>query len=141
MTGMAKVMLDTNVIFYAATAEPADAVKHSVAIEIVRGASFVLCTQALHEFYDAATRGKSPPMSSVEALTWIEELEAFVSADLTVETVKAGAEIATRYGIRYGDGAMLAAAHQAGADTFISEDLNHGQLYGSVRVENPFKDL
>lgn len=138
---MAKVMLDTNVIFYAATAEPEDAVKHRVAINIIRGASFVLCAQALHEFYDAATRGKSPPMSSIEALTWIEELETFVSTDLSVETVKAGAEIAARYGLRYWDGAMLAAAHQAGAETFVTEDLNHGQIYGSVRVENPFKDL
>lgn len=138
---MAKVMLDTNVLVYAATAAVPDAAKHDTALDILRRADFMLCAQALHEFYDVVTRGKTPAMTPVEALEWVEEWEVFCKADLGVETVKSGAEIAARYAIRYWDGAMLAAAHQAGADTFITEDLNHGQVYGSVRVENPFKDL
>jgi predicted nucleic acid-binding protein len=34
---------------------------------------------------------------------------------------------------------ILAAAQSSGARELISEDLNHGQDYGGVRVVNPFK--
>ena len=135
---MAKLMLDTNVLVYAASAEPADRLRHLAAVDLVRTGQFVLCAEALQECYDVVTRGKAPAMTPVEALTWVEQWEVFCTVDLSAETVKAGAEIAARYKLRYWDGAMLAAAHQAGAETFVSEDLNHGQTYGSVRVENPF---
>ena len=36
---------------------------------------------------------------------------------------------------------MIAAAERAGANDFYTEDLNDGQLYGSVRAVNPFKDI
>jgi predicted nucleic acid-binding protein len=53
--------------------------------------------------------------------------------------VKLGIAIAERYRIDYWDGAILAAAEALGAETLYTEDLNHGQLYGSVRVINPFR--
>ena len=34
--------------------------------------------------------------------------------------------------------AIIAAAERLGAKVLYSEDLNHGETYGSVRVENPF---
>ena len=36
------------------------------------------------------------------------------------------------------DPEQIAAAERLGAKVLYSEDLNHGQTYGSVRVENPF---
>ena len=36
------------------------------------------------------------------------------------------------------DGAIIAAAGALGARTLYSEDLSHDQLYGEVRVSNPF---
>lgn len=40
--------------------------------------------------------------------------------------------------LSYGDGAIVAAAEVLEANTLYTEDLNHGQLYGRVRVVNPF---
>lgn len=37
------------------------------------------------------------------------------------------------------DAAIIEAARNAGCDTVLSEDLNHGQDYGGVRVVNPFR--
>ena len=53
--------------------------------------------------------------------------------------VKVGVEISRRYGISYWGGAIVAAAEELGAPTLFTEDLNHGQPYGSVRVVNPFR--
>ncbi len=49
--------------------------------------------------------------------------------------------LAERYGIRYYDAAIVAAAQELGARTLYSEDLSHGQDYGGVKVVNPFLGL
>jgi len=46
---------------------------------------------------------------------------------------------AVRYGISYRDGAIVAAAECLGARTLFTEDLNHGQRYGSVQAVDPFR--
>jgi len=53
--------------------------------------------------------------------------------------VKIAVETGLRYGLSYWDGATVAAAEALGAKTLYSEDLNHGQQYGTVRVCNPFR--
>ena len=45
-----------------------------------------------------------------------------------------------RYGISFWDALIVQAAHTAGASVLYSEDLSHGQRYGSVVVENPLVD-
>ena len=47
--------------------------------------------------------------------------------------------LSRRFKTSYWDGAIIAAAHAAGADTVLSEDLSHGQKYGDVTVIDPFK--
>lgn len=49
-------------------------------------------------------------------------------------------EMAMRYQISNWDAAILAAALESGCVLVYSEDLNHGQDYGGVRVENPFRE-
>ena len=47
-------------------------------------------------------------------------------------------EISVRYQTSYWDRVILAAAESISAPRLYSEDLNHGQWYGSVEVLNPF---
>jgi predicted nucleic acid-binding protein len=48
-------------------------------------------------------------------------------------------ENSVRFQTSYWDGAIIAAAEVMGATTLFSEDLNHGQFYGSVEACNPFR--
>jgi predicted nucleic acid-binding protein len=50
-----------------------------------------------------------------------------------------GIAYSRRYQISYWDGAILAAAERLNAPILYTEDLNHDQTYGSVRVVNPFR--
>ena len=43
-----------------------------------------------------------------------------------------------QFGISFWDALILHAADAAGAQVLYSEDLSHGQVYGNVRVVNPF---
>ena len=46
-----------------------------------------------------------------------------------------------QYHISFWDALILAAAESAGAEVLYTEDLNDGQQYGTIRVENPFRHL
>lgn len=45
-----------------------------------------------------------------------------------------------RYGFSFYDSLIVAAALEAGCTRLCSEDLQHGQCIGALRIENPFRD-
>jgi predicted nucleic acid-binding protein len=131
--------LDTNILIYAALGKETEEAKRKAANDLIAAASFGLSGQVMQEFYAVATRKTNRPLTPVEALEWIELLETFPCAPVDTSLVKRGAEISVRYRITPWDGTIVAAAELLGAGTLYSEDLTHGQRYGSVRVHNPFK--
>lgn len=132
--------LDTNVLVYAAAGREQEAAKRARALDLIDEIDFGLSAQVLQEFYVTVVRKVETPLSPAEALEWIEQLEAFPCQSLDPGLVKLGVEISQRYCISYWDGAIVAAAEALGASTLFTEDLNHEQTYGSVRVVNPFID-
>lgn len=134
----ARFFLDTNILVYAASANPAETWKRKRAAEIISGGDFGISGQVLAEFYSVVTTKGQPPMPPLLALEWVEQLDLqpFVPVDSTL--VRRGIEISVRYQISYWDGAIIAAAEALGATTVYSEDLSHGQSYGDVVVRNPF---
>ena len=133
--------LDTNVLVYAAAALEQERAKRARALELIDTLDVGLSAQVLQEFYVTVVHKLDEPLSPGEALEWMEQLEAFPCQVLDAGIVKVGAEISQRYQISYWDGAIVAAAEALGARTLFTEDLNHSQLYGSVRVVNPFLDF
>ena len=130
--------LDTNVLVHAVAASDQETAKRARALELIDTLDFGLSAQVLQEFYITVVHKLEDPLGPGEALEWIEQLEAFPCQALDSGIVKVGAEISQRYRISYRDGAIIAAAEALGARTLFTEDLNHGQTYGSVRVVNPF---
>jgi predicted nucleic acid-binding protein len=130
--------LDTNILIYAALGRGLYETKRTIAHDLVVDSKFGISTQVLQEFYANVTRKTEIPLTPDEALEWIEglELQDCVTVDQTLIKVAIG--ISQRYRINYWDGAILAAAERLGAEIVYTEDLNHGQAYGPVRVVNPF---
>jgi len=54
------------------------------------------------------------------------------------ELVRRAVEAHAQYGVHFYDGMIIAAAERAGCKKIWSEDLNAGQEYFGVKVENPF---
>jgi len=65
-----------------------------------------------------------------------DEWEVFVNNS---KSVLHSLEIEDRYKTSFWDALILYAAQESAAQTLYTEDLNHGQMYGGVRVINPFK--
>ena len=130
--------LDTNVLIYAALGRGQQEKKRETAADLIRKTKFGLSAQVLEVFYSVVIRKPDRPLTPVKAMEWIEafEQQPCVSTDLSL--VKTAIEISQRFRLDYWDSAILAAAERLGAEIVYTEDLNHSQSYGSVRVINPF---
>ncbi|WGM45488.1 tRNA(fMet)-specific endonuclease VapC [Brevundimonas sp. NIBR10] len=137
MIASTEVFLDTNVLIYAALGSVDEPVKYERAVELLT-TRFGTSGQVLAEFYVNAQRKGSVPLTADEAQEWVLRLSKKAFQPVDFKIIRAGIDHARRYHLSYWDGAIIAAAERLGAKVLYSEDLNHGQTYGSVRVENPF---
>lgn len=130
--------LDINILGYAAASGEGEQEKRQTALRLIEEADFGLSAQVLQEFYVSIVRKAEIPMTPVPALDWLEQLRVFPCADIDANLVMIAVAISERYRISYWGGAILAAAESLEAPILCSEDLNDQQLYGLVRVMNPF---
>jgi predicted nucleic acid-binding protein len=131
--------LDSNVLIYAY--DPKDPRKQGIARELVEKALLgdgVVSVQVLAEFA-ATLLHKLRPVVPPGAVT--EILDAMHSISVVqpeAGTVRRAVQAYEQYGVQFYDGMIIAAAERAGCKKIWSEDLNAGQEYFGVKVENPF---
>jgi predicted nucleic acid-binding protein len=137
-----RVFLDTNVLIYAATSLEPFPAKFARAEEIIANEEFGISTQVLGEFISNVqnSRKMKSPLTDEEVDGWIERLSEFPIVSIDREIIVNATLFQRQYRIDFWDGQILAAAHRFGATTLLTDDLNHGQTYGAVRCENPFRD-
>ena len=131
-------LLDTNILVYAVDSTPVNSEKKATALELIEKADFGLSTQIMQEFYVTVTRKFRKLLSSEEAALFLEQLNAFPVISTDYRIVTDGIRNSIKHQISYWDGTVLAAAERLKARILYSEDLNHGQLYGTTTVINPF---
>jgi predicted nucleic acid-binding protein len=135
-----KAFFDTNVLLYIYSA--ADLRKQAIARQVFKecrdSGRIVLSTQVVQEFHAVGSRKLRIPQETLRTLTTglldlpLEQVEpAHIRRALWGEE---------HYRISFWDALILAAAESARAGILYTEDLNDGQQYGTVRVENPFRE-
>jgi predicted nucleic acid-binding protein len=130
--------LDTNILLYTISANPAESAKRQIAIDIVASMDWVISAQVLQEFYANATRKRAGGISIEAANTLLRQFipRAKVATDATL--VAQAAQISQRYQLSYWDAAIVSAVIRSGAEELITEDLNAGQVIEGITVVNPF---
>jgi predicted nucleic acid-binding protein len=115
--------------------------KYRLASTLIETKLFGLSGQVLAEFYTNVTNSQKHKdiMPSIEVDQWMTLLGRYPVAPVDEGIVANGIAYSRRYQISYWDGAILAAAERLNAPILYTEDLNHDQTYGSVRVVNPFR--
>lgn len=135
---MKKVFIDSNIIIYANDAR--DTGKQALAIEriaeLMRNNTGVISTQVLQE-YAVVAIGKLHQNSDVVQRQLLL-LESFEIVRTTPALIRRAVELQHAYKINFWDAAILSTAEHARCSILLSEDLNPGQLYATVKVENPF---
>lgn len=135
--------LDTNVLVYAASEKAADQQKAEVARDLLRRGphEFAISLQVLQEFYVAARAPRKLALNHEEAISLCGQWRVLTVLEPTLRLFDDALGLCDRYQIGFYDAAILGAARQLGCKIVHSEDLNDGQDYDGVRVENPFRGI
>lgn len=131
--------VDTNVLLYAISVDSREHSKAARANEILSSRDVGLSVQVLQEFYVQATRDTRPErLTHEQAVALVESFRRFPVQETTNGLMLAAMSTRQRFGIAYWDAAVIQAARALGCEVVLTEDLNDGQDYAGVRVENPF---
>ncbi|MEO1038973.1 MAG: PIN domain-containing protein [Pseudomonadota bacterium] len=133
---MAAAFFDSNIVVYAVDPRDDSDGKRSVARELIRERDCVLSTQVLMEVFNVLVR--LDLMDAAPAKGYVRRLCMFPIITIERGDVLEALELRDLYQIHHYDGLILRAAAKSGVSMLYTEDLNHGQMYGPVRVCNPF---
>lgn len=131
--------VDTNVLLYAISRDRSERRKAERANELLGSRDLALSVQVLQEFYVQATReARRDALSHDQAASFVTAFSRFPVQATTLELVQAAMAARDRYGLAYGDAAILEAARLIGCNEVLSEDLSPTQDYEGIVVTNPF---
>lgn len=129
--------LDTNVVVYAF--DTADPVKQEAAIALLESdRRLVVSTQVVLEAWWVLTRRLARTLPEDEAIAVIDELCRLPVVTTDVEMVRRAIDSSRRFRIAVWDALIIEAARSAGCDRVLSEDLQAGQDFDGITIENPF---
>jgi predicted nucleic acid-binding protein len=135
-----KYFVDTNVLMYAH--DTAAGARHERARALVeelwRSRAGVVSTQVLQELCVNLRRKTASPLEPRATRELVTDYLAWHLVVNDGASILEALELEERYGLSFWDALVVRAAQVSGAGTVYSEDLSHGQLYGGVRVVNPF---
>jgi predicted nucleic acid-binding protein len=131
----ARRFFDTNVLIYAFAADD----PRSAQAEALIADGGVIGVQVLNEFTNVTRRKLRWQWGQIEAsLAVLEELLG--PARALTAAIHANALVMARdHALAFYDALIVAAALDAGCRELCSEDLQHGQKFGALTVENPFR--
>ena len=136
-----RFFLDTNIYVYSLDrGAPAKAqiAAHWIRIGLTSGDG-VIGYQVIQEFFNVAMRKFAQWMSPFEAEQFLQTVfrpmpQVQPSHELFLEALR----IKDRYALGWYDSLVVASALKAGCSRLLTEDMQHGQRFGSLRIENPF---
>jgi predicted nucleic acid-binding protein len=132
--------LDTNILLYSISRDPAEAPRRERAIALIDRDSGAVSVQVLQEFYVQATRPtRSDPLAHDIAAGLIATWLRFAVQDINVSVLTRALEIKAHHGFSYWDSAIIAAAGALGCRELYSEDMAHGREVEGVMIIDPFR--
>ncbi len=136
-----KFFLDTNIFGYSLSLTAPE--KSGRAEDLIReGLSSqmgVVSYQVVQEFFTVALGKITKPLSLAEAEVYLQDVFVpLLEVPFSPQLCTAAMRIFSRFGLSWYGSLIVAAAQQAKCEVLYTEDLQHGQRFGSLQVVNPF---
>lgn len=135
--------LDTNLLVYAYDRSAGS--KYNLAAQLVEKCweyqNGCLSIQVLQEFFVTVTRKIASPLEHQIARQIVADLAQWHLHAPQADDLLQAMDLQHNYPLSFWDAQVVQSAASLGCKQLLSEDLNHGQTYGSVQVINPFKEL
>ena len=137
-----RYFVDTNLLLYAHSKDLGEKRRKARALieGLWRDRTGVVSTQVLQEFYVNACRKTEQPLRPSEAGRLVADYLTWEVVVNDGDSILQALEIERRYRLSFWDALIVQAANAAAVVALYSEDLNHGQTYGTVEVINPLLD-
>ena len=130
--------LDTNILVYSVDGK--DPVKQGIArkilIEALVSREYLISAQVLNEFSNIALLKLK--MSIQEVRRFVEIFGQINVVSIDRSWTDKALSLKEKFGTQFFDSLLLVAVEENGCDTILTEDLNDGQMYGSVKAIDPF---
>lgn len=94
--------------------------------------------QVLSEYYVVATRKLSPKVPRAQAWAFVHELMAWAPHPVDESLMRRAREVEDRFLLSWWDSMVVAAAQLQECRVLLTEDLQDGMTFGTVRVADPF---
>ena len=136
----APVFVDTNVIVYRYDArDPGKQVRAGQWYEFLWATrSARVSFQVLQEFYAVITRKVTPSASTSTARSIVRKLMSWQPVSIDPAMLERAWLLQDSYFLSWWDALIVAAAQSSGCRVLLTEDLQHEQEFGMVRVIDPF---
>ncbi len=129
---------DTNVLVYCI--DTTDLRKQKLALEVVascgKAGNGILSTQVLIELYNTLVRKQKLTNETAQRVILAYNDWACINSDTAL--VHDAITLSIRYKKSIWDAMVITAALRSGAQTLLSEDMQHGQRFDSLTIVNPF---
>ncbi len=140
----ARFFLDTNIFVY--SFDRTAAAKNRRATQLIREAlstrKGIVSYQVVQEFFNLALRRFAEPLSVPEAEQYLGAVfRPLLAVQSSPALVSEALRLTDRHRLSWYDSLIVAAAIDGGCGVLYSEDLQHGQRFGQLKVENPFVEL
>lgn len=140
---MSGEFIDTNVFVY--LFDETNERKRTIADRIVKTAletrTARISHQVVQETLNVVTRKLPSPMTVENAQRFLVQVLAPLWQIMpNVALYRRGLDVQARYRFSFYDSLIIAAALESGCTRLYSEDLQHGQQFEGLTIENPFKD-
>lgn len=138
---MSAVFIDTNVLLYSVDEhDPGKKAKALAWLDMCwRKRCGRVSTQVLNEFYVNARRKFKSAAAGNEARAEVRRYQQWHPWIVDQATVETAWSVESRYRVHYWDALMVAAAQHQGCAVMLTEDLQHDQRMGDLRIVNPFR--
>jgi predicted nucleic acid-binding protein len=133
--------VDTNVLVYAHDESAGGKRDQARALveQLWESRDGCLSVQVLQEFFVTVTRKIAKPLNAETAKEIVADYSRWYLHVPAADDVLAAIGIHQRAGISFWDAMIVRSAAEIGCTLLYSEDLDPGQEYSGVRVENPFQ--
>ena len=136
-----RFFLDTNIFVYSFdknAPKKADRAAKLIrrAIEVGQG---IVSYQVVQEFFNVALRRFAEPMSGADAEQYLSTtFRPLLAVHSSHGLYSRALQLAREHSLSWYDSLIVASAIEGRCGVLYSEDLQHGQRFGGLRIENPF---
>ncbi len=136
-----RFFLDTNIFVYSFDESAPEKCRRATRLirQAIDTRGGIVSYQVAQEFFSVALRRFSQPMSVTDAEQYLATvfrplMAVHSSPALFTEALR----VKSRYSVGWYDSLILASAVEGQCGVLYSEDFQHGQQFGDLRIENPF---